>query len=424
MAHKADTTVEAIIKDLAAHFKKHGRILSRREYKRIKPRPYSVNTIERHIGWGAAKHQAAMMLASTKNRGMKKIANPRRSRVFIAPRDEDRVAIMAGMKKVGLPPRYREMLANLVMETERCFLQLPKHELPKAPPSDKEAAILLLSDYHSGKSVFDDQGNYVYNQDIMAFRSGLVKERVCRIIDERLALKRLDEFVIVLIGDIVDGSGIYPGQELNQDLTCYIPQISLAVACIWDIATEIRARGLPVHIKGVRGNHGRQYKYANAANSFDYIVLQMLYMLAYAYDPEGVSVEYANSPFMNFEVKGFRCHMRHEAPVQTETPAARAKFVGWRSMHDFDLMFYGHKHHPGGGTVLDCDAWMNGSLIGVDDLSESMGVYSRPSQTLIGVNPQDGRSFSYNLYADRFAKGGEAKRLLARYPSLQTPIVR
>ena len=89
-----------------------------------------------------------------------------------------------------------------------------------------------------------------------------------------------------------DGAGIYPGQELNQELTCYVPQISLAVACIWDLVTEIRNRKLPVRIKGVRGNQGRQYKYANAANNFDYIVLQILYMLAYAQNAKAIKPKF------------------------------------------------------------------------------------------------------------------------------------
>ena len=85
---------EAIIKDLAAHFEKHGRVLSRREYKRIKPSPHSINKIERYIGWGAAKHQASMLLA----KGKGGISGNRRSALFIAPDDDDRIALMAGLK--------------------------------------------------------------------------------------------------------------------------------------------------------------------------------------------------------------------------------------------------------------------------------------------------------------------------------------
>lgn len=412
------TKQKAIIEKTIEYFNVLGRVPTRREYDLMPDRPVPTGRIERLIGWGEIKRLAIEEI--------KPAAEPPPSdppivdSKLMSGDDYDRLSIMAGLKKVGLPKRYREMLGNLVLETEHCFLKLPRYSLPERS-SNLESAILLLSDLHSGKSIFDDQENCLYNRDIMTFRMGLLKEQVCSIIDERMAMGRLDEFVMALIGDIVDGSGVYPGQELNQDLSCFVPQITLAVACIWDLIVEIRKRNIPVRVNGVRGNHGRQYKYANAGNNFDYLVLQMLYMLAYTYDRKGVSVKYSTAPYMNFEVKGFRCHIRHEAPVQTETPAAKAKFMGWRAMHEYDLIFYGHKHHPGNGSVLDCDAFMNGSLVGTDDLSESLAVFSRPSQTLVGIDPGFGRTYAYNLYADKFSSKGEAARLLKRYPFLNTP---
>jgi len=63
---------------------------------------------------------------------------------------------------------------------------------------------------------------------------------------------------------------------------------------------------------------------------------------------------------------------------------------------------------------------MNGSIVGIDDLAESLATYSRPSQTLFGVDAEVGVSFRYNVYLDQFGKGGGADRLLDRYPMLRT----
>lgn len=411
---------EAVIGKAADFFKSLGGIPSRREYGRLSGRPFSISTIERLFGWGEFRRLVDEKMGHP-------VTPPKFDKSdLVSPSlltgdDYDRLAVMAGLKEVGLPKRFREMLANLVMTTEEALLKLPRYHLPERK-TGLEATVLLLSDLHSGRRYYDDQGQAVYNQDILAFRMGLVKDYLCRIVDERIRLGRLDEFYIALIGDIIDGSGIFPGQELHQDLTCFVPQICLAVACIWDLAVEVRQLfNIPVHIKGVRGNHGRQYKFAVANNNFDNLVFQMLYMLALTYDPHGVSVEYSTgAPYLNFQVKGYKCHMRHEAPVQTETPAARAKFLGWRAMHDYHLMFYGHKHHPGGGTALDTDVYMNGCLMGIDDLAESLALYSRPSQTLVGVDPELGATYRYNLYADRAALGGEADYLFKKYPVLTT----
>jgi hypothetical protein len=44
--------IKELIQKLSECFAKHGRVLSRREYKRLKYRPCALNSIERYIGWG------------------------------------------------------------------------------------------------------------------------------------------------------------------------------------------------------------------------------------------------------------------------------------------------------------------------------------------------------------------------------------
>jgi len=63
---------------------------------------------------------------------------------------------------------------------------------------------------------------------------------------------------------------------------------------------------------------------------------------------------------------------------------------------------------------------MNGCLMGVDDLAETSALCSRPSQTLVGVDPELGAAYRYNLYADKFAEGGDTSILLKKYPILKT----
>lgn len=333
-----------------------------------------------------------------------------------------KLCLMTGLKKAHLPLRYREHVASMVMGVERWLQELPKIVIPGGYP-DKEAAVLMVSDLHSGRHHFDDQGVATYDKDISAFRLALLKEKVIHIVEKNLRKDKIDEFWILLLGDIVDGSGIYPNQELNQDMQAVQPQVSLAAAGIWDIARTVREElGYPVKIRGIRGNHGRQGKYAPAENNFDFMVYQTLKMLAHYEDREGVNVEYSTTTdYLNVVIKGQRGHMRHEAPPQTETPAARAKFGGWREKHKWDFICYGHLHHPGSGTYMGYDALMNGSIAGDDELSERMGVGSRPSQTLFGVDTQIGISFRYNLYLDSHPgfSVDAADNLLHKYPALE-----
>jgi predicted phosphodiesterase len=420
-----------LIQDLAKIFEEHGKVLSKREYLRLKWKPYSLEAYECVFGWGRAKHLAAEMIGGfSPPSGSCDPAYPPKTDTTISrtapfaetPEDEEtafRLAMMTGLKKQSLPTKYREMIGKLIMSVEKCLLELPKTTIRK-PSVEKESVCLLVSDIHSGKQAYDDQGECLYSKDICAFRLNLLKQRTLHLLNNHLRPERLDEFVLCLAGDIVDGSGIYPNQELHQDLTNFNHQIALVVAGIWDLILAIRKMGLIVRVRGVRGNHGRQHKYAPATNNFDYLVYQLLYLMAHYEDQEGIEVKYsATTDYLNFTVKGHKVHMRHEAPTQPETPSARAKFGGWRALHDWRVFLYGHKHHPGSGTYLDGDTFMNGSIVGIDDLAESLATYSRPSQTLFGVDAEVGVSFRYNVYLDQFGKGGEADELLERYPMLR-----
>lgn len=327
-----------------------------------------------------------------------------------------KLSLMTGLKKKTIPVKHRELLASLVREVENAIGEKPSIELNNEE-NEKEAVVLLLSDPHAGKKVYNDKGEFLYNKNICAYRFTLLKERVKKLLTEHLRLENFDEINILLLGDIIDGSGIYSGQELNQDLTCWSDQLSLAIAGIWDLVQEVKALGLKVNIFGVPGNHGRQGQYTPVNNNLDYIVLQMLYLLAYK--EEEITVTYSTvTPYLNFCVKNFKFHIRHQAPPQSETISGKAKFSGWHMIHKYQIMCYAHLHHPANHSLYNLDLFLNGCFIGQDDLSESMATFSRPSQTMFGVAPGVGVSFRYNVYLDLFGEGNEAKKLLDKYPHI------
>lgn len=330
--------------------------------------------------------------------------------------ERDALARMVSMSTKPMPSKYRKVLASILMETEKAMASLPRVTIEDN--GKNEAAVLLLSDWHGGKRVYNESG-CIYNKDICAHKISLLKSKVIHLLTNHQRIENYDLFVIALLGDIVDGSGIYPFQELNQDLTSFHDQVGLMVAGIWDIARAVNSLGLPVMIKGVRGNHGRQGKDAHPDNNFDIMVYMLLRFLAYQHG-HGISVDYAKTTaYMNFEAKGHRIHLRHEAPPQAETPAARAKFAGWRGMHNYDIICYAHLHHPSVSTFLDSYAIMNGWPVGPDDLSESIAKYSRPSQTLFGISPSVGKTFHYDIYLDSLGSGKDYDRLMERYPQLE-----
>jgi len=92
--------------------------------------------------------------------------------------------------------------------------------------------------------------------------------------------------------------------------------------------------------------------------------------------------------YNNFEVKGWRGHIRHYAPVQAETAAAVSKFSKWQNLHGYDFMCYGHWHHWGISTFNGRLIFRNGSLAGGDDYAETFGSYDFPTQLMFGVTEE------------------------------------
>lgn len=309
---------------------------------------------------------------------------------------------MFGLDFVRLPNNEKLFLAKMLASVQARIDLLPPVEWHFSPNPKKEAAVIILSDHHFGKMVVDDKGRVLYNSEIARFRIGeLLPKRVVKLLTRYLNPDEIDEVHILMVGDIIDGHGIYPGQEMHQDVHSFIDQAADATTCIWSLIQGIRQCGhnWPVYVRGVRGNHGRQHKFALVENNFDYLVLQQLKIMA-QYEDAGVDVDFGPEEYYNHEIKGWNVHLRHEAPEQPETPARKAKFAGWKDIHKYDIMCYGHKHHPANTTYMDNPLFMNGSPIEIDDLAERMAVMSRPSQTLFGISTRWGQTFHYNVYLD------------------------
>lgn len=398
-------TQRKIIQDLADLFTKRNRVLSRREYERDPDKPFSIDRIYRHVGWAKARDDAAKLMAQDISKAEEDTNHleDRPRSISISESDGElskKTAMMAGLRRGNMSKANRRALGQMIEETEMVLRELKQRKPTVFTSGGADSACLVLSDLHCGKLAQDDAGNTLYNRSICVDRLDRCVDKSISLLKDHLKPGTIDEVCILLAGDIVDGSGVYDTQFIHQDIH-YIPeQLSVADAAIWHAITKFRRNGWKVRVYGVRGNHGRQGKYLPEENNFDIFLYQNLFWKAHYEDPEGIDVKYSFTEYINMEIKGKKGHMRHVAPPQAETPAARAKYGGWQKIHDWDFMVFGHKHHPGHLSYLDLDVIMNGSIVGIDDLAESMATFSRPSQTLFGINPKEGVSFRYNIYAE------------------------
>lgn len=271
-------------------------------------------------------------------------------------------------EELFVPTReIRDRIALWLKETSENYT--PRRSTPVE--TDGVSLVIVLSDNHFGKKTTD-------------FNLEVARERVLSItqsiIDGAGPVNRIDEVVLVLAGDEVEGEDIYANQ--NGSLECpVIYQVRAAVDAYWDLALDLRQTfQCKVRIPTCPGNHGRMSKSANTESNWDNVVYMMLDTLARANPELDIQVDLNFKDFALFEVKGKLGCAYHYGTKHLGTPAMTNKMAGWVLSKDIDFLVHGHWHHWGVETYLGTPMMHNGCLCGPDDLAEKMAVEEPPRQ--------------------------------------------
>jgi hypothetical protein len=238
-------------------------------------------------------------------------------------------------------------------------------------PSSGSSFCILLSDTHIGKHTKS------FNKEVFIDRLMTIPEKI----QSEIPLPRdLEEFVVMLAGDMLEGENIYETQAHNLEMPA-IDQIQVAVDTIWNLVLKLKHTfGRRVRIVTCPGNHGRVSKVASEKTNWDNIIYQTLgYLVAMSLDPD-ISITVNFDAFLTFPVQDKVGLLFHHGTKHLGTPAMQSKVAGWIYTKQFDFMCHGHWHHWEVGTQFGKLVMKNGSLPGDDDLSERMGVWDPPRQ--------------------------------------------
>jgi predicted phosphodiesterase len=274
-------------------------------------------------------------------------------------------------------------------------------ETPKKKPDGGDTLIVHFTDWHIGRIVKDEDGNEVYNMNIF-------KDRVHKLLREIITLLDLyitkgtpiTDVVILSTGDILDGMGIFSSQEVSSEASPPF-QVMLAVEVIQNFILALTDRKLNVSFYGVKGNHGEireggKSKDPNA--NWDLMLYLILNFWAMQTTFENkINVYYSELDYLNLSIQGWKYHIRHKAPQQSDTPAGKAKFLGWARKHQCHVLVYGHYHHYGIGDRSGVTVIRGGSLTGSDEYSEQLAEESEPIQLLWGCCKDRPVTFMYAI---------------------------
>jgi calcineurin-like phosphoesterase family protein len=197
----------------------------------------------------------------------------------------------------------------------------------------------------------------------------------------------IDEILILLIGDLVEGEDIFSNQATK--LICsVIQQTEACTEGIWHMALTLEQLypGVPIRVEHVPGNHGRMSHTASDATNWDNVICNNLYVLSGITDTV-ITVVKNYDKFKKFKVKDKVGLIYHEGVKHTGTPATQRKIAGWVHGKHVDFICHGHYHEWGIGGWMDVPVIKNGCLCGPDDLAEKMGNEGTARQGYFLVTP-------------------------------------
>lgn len=303
----------------------------------------------------------------------------------------------------------KKELSKLFIERNKKLICGLKEQLKTVTPlketkpnyvKEGDSLVVHFADWHIGKIVKDEEGNELYNVDVFKTRINVLLQEILILLDEYIRKGTpIKEVVIVSTGDILDGMGIYSTQESQSELSPPF-QVMLGIEIIQKFILSILKRKLRVIFYGVKGNHGEirgeggKQKDPNANWDLQlYLILD--FWVRNNLKTKKVKIHYSELDYLNFEVQGWKYHIRHIAPQQSETSAGKAKFLGWARKHDCDALVYGHYHHWNIGDRSGVTVFKGGSIVGGDELADKMAEESEPIQLIWGVSKHRPLTFSY-----------------------------
>lgn len=277
-------------------------------------------------------------------------------------------------------------------------------------PGTEETAVAVLSDWQLAKVTPS------YNTQVCEERIEIYGDKLLKIV----SMQRKDHPVKILrvwiLGDIVEGELIFPGQSFLIDSSLY-RQVTLdGPRILCNFLRKMLANFDEVHVVGVIGNHGaiggRSRRDMNPETNADRMLYQICRQILekeerlhwnipdgdsernwYAVDKVGAkSFLLAHGDQVRGGFGGFPFY------------GLAKKTWGWATgavPEHFDEVLIGHWHQPTRVTLNRITARVNGSTESTNTYAmEQLAAVGRPSQWLLFVHPETGVSGEYCVWLD------------------------
>lgn len=309
---------------------------------------------------------------------------------------------------------YTQAVYQAVMDA------IPGLNIPKVPPPPKakkkatqtaEYAVAVLSDWQLAKITPS------YNTQVCEERIELYGDKVIELAGIQRAHHPVDELRVWLIGDIVEGELIFPGQQYLIDASLYSQVTVDGPRILTNFLRKMLTEFQKIHVTAVIGNHGalggrsrRDYNPESNADRMLYRIVQQLLAqeTRITWDiPDGQHDRnwYAVDQVGSKSVLLFHGDQIRGGFAGYPWYGFGKKVMGWgvgAIPEHFDYAVCGHWHQPTSFVLNTKMVYCNGSTESHNTYAmEQLAAVGEPCQWLLFMHPENGITAEYRVWLDR-----------------------
>ena len=288
----------------------------------------------------------------------------------------------------GLHDVVREVIASALHGVKPPAMpRLPAPSRKKA----KEVALIHLSDWQIG-ALTEEYDLSAAHEMIL----GRLLDVTSKLIRERQSVSNVSECVIMLGGDMVDGSALRPTQAWEVESTVYQQAVHDCPRLMADFVLALTPLFRKVRVECVRGNHGRngamKGNWNPASVNWDSVAYETAMHMVKPDETNGriewhneVEAFYRMVPILNHTVLLLHGDQFRGSGGFAGVPfySIVKKMARWADSleGDWKYMFMGHYHNPTSLTVGSRVCYVNGTTkVGGEWELEELAMSTRPAQ--------------------------------------------
>jgi hypothetical protein len=288
-------------------------------------------------------------------------------------------------------------------------LTIPPVKSPKKDRRKKEeqVAVAVLSDWQLGKQTPS------YNSEVCEDRIEIYADKIVSIVETNRSAFPIKKLKVYLLGDIVEGELIFPGQAHLIDSSLYRQMTVDGPRILCNFLRKMLTVFEEVHVVGVIGNHGslggRSRKDYNGESNADRMLYNICRQIMESEKRLSWTVPWERDERAWYAVDTIGDHgflLAHGDQIRggVLSSGLAKKTWGWAVggvPEDFNEVIIGHWHQPTRITLNCITARVNGSTESHNTYAqEQLAAVGRPSQWFLMVHPKKGVTAEYCVYLD------------------------